>query len=460
MRRLGKALFVGVAAGSVVASACGGSTTTTSATKATAGGETVGGEKIAARPGGVGQAAVVAVDPRTGSVRWRTTVPMASAGPPVVAGDRVLVEGAYDCNSAQATLAALDVTTGKLVWAAPVAAASTCFGNDRPAVVGNVVVASASGSGPTTLQVAGAPAPCASPSCPATPSTSPAPPTSVIGRDVETGRRVWTTSIAAGFVEWSGVSGAAVGNSPNADPSLDALDGATGRQRWTAQPTFGAAGVVGIGDMAYTVGQAQLAPPPANGTIIPPGQPLPDNGQRFGVSAIDLTTGRERWHTVLGHADGFHNPVGVDAVVVAYSAPPADGAPAPGAGSTTVAVLDPVSGTVRWQRTEPEGQGAPLGVADGPGAVYLVRAGPTTSIESFDARTSAHRWSTTVPVAGGAVSASSATVAVAGSVLIALDATNGARLWQRAGRYSSATVADSVIIAASPARPKNVPTGE
>src|SRR5216683_4570699 len=158
---------------------------------------------------------LLALDGRTGSMLWQSSVPMAAISQPVVSGGIVFVQGGYDCRSTASVLAAIDARTGNLVWKAPTTGNrygySLCGAEFAPAVGAGLALTNA-------------------------PAQSQGPPfagsTSVFGLDQRTGRTLWSVEgeePAAG----AGVALVLV-QAPTGGFNVRAIDPMTGRRQWDA----------------------------------------------------------------------------------------------------------------------------------------------------------------------------------------------------------------------------------
>jgi outer membrane protein assembly factor BamB len=258
---------------------------------------------IDAPPAGTSNGTLLALDARTGTLRWRRELPMATASLRVT-GARVIVKGSYGTTGG--VYAAVERATGDLAWRWP--GTQWLQAQNFDTVVAGDGVVAAQGFGLTVL-------------------------------DARTGTPRWGldrrrggfgTAISSGVL----VTPAAPAGRTTATrhtTRLVARDACTGTPRWT---TRGRA----LRDVAIPVGTR---------TAVTAYVHLPAPSQRSAVVQVEGRTGRENWRTTLpGTAvTSFFAPVTGPATLIGFSGP---GGPR---GNTRLA-LDPRTGHRLWQHSD------------------------------------------------------------------------------------------------------------
>jgi outer membrane protein assembly factor BamB len=227
------------------------------------------------KPGG----RLAALDAATGALRWAFETNGDVYGSPVVAGDAVYVE------DDTGILYALDTASGGERWQAQIASEA---GGD-PAVAGDTVYIGALDTG------------------------------DLLALDAATGAERWRLDLGDGTLSTPSVAGGTVYTTgarlldeDTAEGVLVAADAATGADRWRVELDAWSSSSPAVVDGTVYVGDV--------------------SGQLY---AFDAETGAERWRTRVGPYVSFSSPGVADGVVYVMSA-------------GTVVALDAATGTVRW----------------------------------------------------------------------------------------------------------------
>ena len=86
------------------------------------------------------KARLVALSSVTGHQQWSVGLPTASASTPVLAGDTAMVSGTNDCQSNLATVVGLDTATGRTRWHTTVGSSNACSYGQTPFVAHGVAL--------------------------------------------------------------------------------------------------------------------------------------------------------------------------------------------------------------------------------------------------------------------------------------------------------------------------------
>jgi len=306
-----------------------------------------------------GQAmAAASTDGRAGRLLWRAPVPVGlNALVPADGVVAVAVSASLFAPQARTGVYAMDSTTGKLAWT------SYDSGELVPFAAGRGLVYCAGPAGITALSAA-------------------------------TGRTRWHHGVGA-LINASGTAAPGLYDSgtvyTTASPRpytgksyLIALDGATGRERWTARFPSPVTGFTVTGSVAYAGwGGTDLA-------------------------ALDAATGALRWKVKTGVAPS--QLAATDGVVIAG-----------GFASLNTVALDARTGRQLWQA-----QSLPVdGLAAADGVVYTL----ALSVQALDARTGKTLWTQDAPGALSIVLARDVLYADAYPSLLAFSAATGKQLW-------------------------------
>lgn len=368
------------------------------------------GDTNSREPSGV----VVAVDARTGRQRWRTALPMATVSAPVVSGELVVVVGVYDCNATQMTVAALQSTTGRLVWQRAVATQNPCAYDVPLHVTAGIVVAGGrlgdSGPGPGRCALSGPAA--AGPRA--------------VGLDLKTGQQRWQEPTAAALV-LAATSDTLIARGAR-QGCLVGLDPATGRLRWTVTPAVSPIFAAATADSAFLEGQVA--------------------GGAAAVSAVDPRTGHKQWQAAVPpDPTGGMGPLAVGDVVVA--------------GTRTTIGLDPATGRQMWRADE---HGDTRNTT-APGLLLVGHlSGSHYAVEARDPRTGVRRWQSASfePSIGIALAVTDGAVVVALRLrsTAGFNAADGHPLWTVPGVFADAAVTADAAYLTTPTTPKNPPQGD
>jgi outer membrane protein assembly factor BamB len=260
----------------------------------------------------------------------------------------------------------------------------------------------------------------------------------------------WTRRLRAPALA-SGPVGASTVHLSTGDGRVEALDGDTGRVRWTFDDGHAVAwGLTRREDVLYVAGgdgfaraldaetgaqrwrfdpragRTMTLPPVVAGTRVFTSSAIYPRGR---ILALDAATGREQWRATVPRPPYYGLVAAGDLLLAALG--------------DEVAALDQASGRVRWRyRSE-----APAFVAALPGAVAVAAAAEVTVLEEA---TGAPRWTLRLdarvrerPVAVGGLVA----VALWDGTLSAFDARDGALRWRCACAATSApAAADGVVV--------------
>jgi outer membrane protein assembly factor BamB len=339
---------------------------------------------------------------------------MATVSAPAVSGGLVVVAGVYDCNAPQLTVAALQATTGRVVWQRSVAAQYVCPVDVALHVADGVVVAGGPFGG--TADLPG--------SCAVSGAAVVAP--LAVGLDLSTGRQRWRAPASAGQV-LAATSDIVIARDAN-HGCLVGLDAATGRLRWTVTPPVSPIFAATTADSAFLEGQV------AGGAVA--------------VSAVDPRTGHKQWHAALPPDPvGGMGPLAVGDVVVA--------------GTYTTIGFDPATGRQMWITNE-HGH---TRTSTAPGLVLVAHlSGSTYTVEARDPRTGVRRWRSDPfsPSIGVALAVTDGAVVVALRLrsTAGFSAADGHPLWTVPGVFADAAVTTDAVYLASPSAPKNPPLGD
>lgn len=352
-------------------------------------------------------ARVTAVDAHTGAHRWSVTLLTASASRPALADGMVVVAGTNDCNADGVVVTGLDSASGRRVWSASVPTSGGSCTDVQVTPLGTNLLVSAPGAGIVCASQPGS-------ACP--PSSVPV----GVALDARTGAVRWRTPLAVEVVVAASDRGVVAVDQAG---RLVGLDPTSGAQRWSTSAIDTPYAGTAVGPLAVLLGHSSSRPV---------------------ARAVDLTTGRLLWRTVVPVTGGGFPPVLGTSVVLTQDdegsqpGPPVPpGAPKPAftpfvPRQVTIA-YDPSSGRVRWQT---EVTSDIVSTAEGGPLVVLARgSGKLSSVSGFDARSGVRRWrldraDLVVVVATDGTSVVGSGGGVHGPITFGLDAATGRELWR------------------------------
>jgi outer membrane protein assembly factor BamB len=267
----------------------------------------------------------IALDPRTGKVRWRSDIKLGRTAQPVAMDGRCFV---YDGSG----LNGIDAATGRHLWNEQI---KTFAFEETPAAANGVVCMSAS------ISVGG---------------------NVLLALDAATGARRWQYE-AENTLETNAAASGGLFYIGSGDKLLYAIDAATGSLRWQA-PTdervastpVVAGGLVIITTQGYEVlafdaatGKARWKSPSLSKAANEGAMPVVAGSTVYvgagdgTLHALDAGNGRERWRLAAeatngsGSDPGYLTPIVAGGVAVLFD------------GNRTLYALDPANGNVRWR---------------------------------------------------------------------------------------------------------------
>jgi eukaryotic-like serine/threonine-protein kinase len=365
----------------------------------------------AAACGGATNGTLLAIDAKTGQELWRVRPPGGAVGRPLAVDGQVFVTTSNDCNSAGGTLVAYDASAGKEQWRA---ASGGCFSSAQ-ARHGIVVAPGEKGQ---RLQ----------------------------GLDAHTGDSRWNAELTGGrdVTLIDGDNLVVVVEVAAYDAQFRALDRLTGQERWAKSMTlpgrFGPALASNTSALFLT-------------------QPFGGSLGAWPLTALDLTTGEQRWVANVGGAGT--SLVGLDTnddtAFVRFGSYTEEQAVRK-EGSSTVAAFDARTGEEQW-RHEERGDpfSADLAVADNSIYVYGLGEKLADTLTALNVQSGTVRWHMSQVGGTGQQTVAAGTGVVVLTIseesrgrVLGFAAADGSRLWETEvprspGVVHATTVSDGVV---------------
>ncbi len=390
---------------------------------------------------------LLALDGRTGSMLWQSSVPMAAISQPVVSGGIVFIQGGYDCRSTASVLAAIDTKTGNRMWEAPTTANrygySLCGSEFAPTVGSGIAL--------TNAFVQFQQPPFAGTSF-------------VFGLDLKTGRTLWKVQ---GEEPAAGAGAALVlVQAPSGGFNVHAHDPMTGEKKWEA--TVHTANIAPSVNGQVILVQENGCPTASSPQDIDPSHCSGPGQESSFVSSLDPATGRRLWQVGFGPGSQVNRtPLLGDVAVFTFivETPPTPGQPPPeGPLPGAIRALDPATGAELWRQGLSAQAAVPILAV--PGTVFVQESAGggaqpcTTRLDALDSKTGVLRWRMdNLRVCGLDVAADAQTTVLilstaSATKIVVLNTATGAELWgapmATTGPYrlAHATVSGGVVYAA------------